>query len=538
MTEEQPGLPPPLAPQPQPVDFMTTLRQVTPHLRVVPGVIALNLVVFVVMVATGVGAFSPAVTDLLVWGANYGPKTLGGEPWRLLTSTFLHAGAVHLAMNMIVLADSGRIVERLFGPGRFAAIYFVAGVLGSVASMAIHPGLPSVGASGAVFGVYGALGGFLLRERGTIPPGLLKRLGRGAVGFVFLNLAIGLAKPGVDLAAHVGGLIAGVAAGAALSLPLAPGRRGKASHLVYVSAACVLAVSLALLLLPPLGSAGMTRRQLPGFSIELPAGQVREEILDYQGGRIVVMRETGQRTVIAVSWQGGNLSRSEFETIAGLLAPKMGLTSSGRGLSLPGPMKSVVQTMAFDGDLQQARMSALGCGVRTVMLMTLGPTGAEQWHRAILPTIVCSPDQAQEDATAKGTLPFAANLPGWYVQERSSGQLLLTDGSSTLLVRSGVVSTTGQFADVVEISLGATGGQFRLTSREKDSARFNGVLDTHLVEGWARAVSCRTGGLTLLLVAPDRRIADELWSLTASARCTNPGEVPTEWPDVPKGSER
>lgn len=538
MTEEQPGLPPPLPPQPQPVDFMTTLRQVTPRLWVVPAVIALNVVVFAVMVATGVDAFSPAVTDLLVWGANYGPKTLGGEPWRLLTSTFLHAGAIHLAMNMAVLADSGRIVERLYGPGRFAAIYFVAGVLGSVASMVIHPGLPSVGASGAVFGVYGALGGFLLRERGTIPPGLLKRLGRGALGFVLLNLVIGLAQPGVDLAAHVGGLIAGAGAGAALSLPLVPGRRGKASPLVYVSGSCVLAVSLALLLLPPLGPARMTRYQLPGFSLELPAGEVGEEILDYQGGRFVLMREVGQGAVVSVSWQGGSLSRSEFETIAGMLASKMGLTSSGRGLALPGPWKTVVQTEAFDGDLRQARMSVLGCGVRTIMVMTVGPAGAEQWHRAILPTFTCSPDQAQEDATAKGTLPFVANLPGWYVQGRSSGQLLLTDGSSTLAVRSGVVSTTGHFAEAVEMSLGLSGGQFRLTSREKDSARFNGVLDTRLVEGWARAVSCSTGGLTLILFAPNRRIADELWSLTASARCTSPGEVPTEWPDVPKGGGR
>ena len=100
------------------------------------------------------------VATVLEWGANFGPKTMDGQWWRLFTSMFLHFGIIHIGFNMWVLWNVGRLVERLVGNFGFALLYVVSGLLGSVASLAWNPTTISAGASGAVFGVVGALIGF------------------------------------------------------------------------------------------------------------------------------------------------------------------------------------------------------------------------------------------------------------------------------------------------------------------------------------------------------------------------------------------
>jgi rhomboid protease GluP len=175
----------------------------------------------------------------------FGPLVLGGEWWRLLTATFVHVGAVHLAMNMYVLWDAGRLMERVFGNAGFLVLYLAAGLCGSVASVAWHPMTVSAGASGSVFGVYGGLLGFLLRQRTSIPREVLQRLGRGGLVFVGLNVMIGLSVKGIDMAAHMGGLAGGFVGGLVLAHPLDPTGASKrwvrASILAGVAAVAVAA---------------------------------------------------------------------------------------------------------------------------------------------------------------------------------------------------------------------------------------------------------------------------------------------------------
>jgi rhomboid protease GluP len=149
---------------------------------------------------------------------------LHGEPWRLVTSAFLHLGIVHLAFNMYVLAAIGPLVERLFGRVRFLAVYLTAAITGSLVSLLVHRNIVAVGASGAIFGLYGALAAFLQRERGVMPRVLVNRMGKMAFGFIAYNLVFGFAVPGIDNAAHVGGLFGGAAAGWLLAEPLTPTR--------------------------------------------------------------------------------------------------------------------------------------------------------------------------------------------------------------------------------------------------------------------------------------------------------------------------
>jgi len=212
-----------LAPQGRPVPQLPPIEDrpapapILPPQLSVPGVtifiVVANCLVAGLMARAGADPMSPRVDDLVDWGANYGPATLRGEWWRLVTSAFVHGGLLHLGFNMYVLWDLGRVVERIFGSLGYALVYLVAGIGGSFASVVRDPHVASVGASGAVFGVAGAFLAFLLRNRGRMDPSIRARLGRSLLGFVVMNLVIGTMIPGIDQAAHVGGLLVGFGAG-------------------------------------------------------------------------------------------------------------------------------------------------------------------------------------------------------------------------------------------------------------------------------------------------------------------------------------
>ena len=202
--------------------FLHALATTTPKVFVTPALLAVNVAVFVAMAFRGVSVMNPDAEDLLRWGATYGPAITRGDWWRLLTSVFVHAGLLHLAFNMLVLRSIGGLTERLFGNAGFLIVYVLAGLGGSLAGVYWHPVAPAVGASGALFGLYGAVVGFLARERSSIPRDVLISLRRGAVGFVVFNTLISFTLPNVDIAGHIGGLLAGALAGYALARPLAP----------------------------------------------------------------------------------------------------------------------------------------------------------------------------------------------------------------------------------------------------------------------------------------------------------------------------
>jgi len=191
-----------------------------PRPFIMPVVLAANVLVFVVMVVAGVSPISPDPELLRQWGAAYGPLITGGDWWRLLTATFLHAGILHLLFNMFALVSIGGLIERVFGHVSFLMLYVLAGVAGSIASVYWHPLTVGVGASGAIFGLYGGLFGYLLWARKSLPGEVLEPLRNGAVGFVLFNTAFALFQESIDMAAHFGGLAGGLLAGVALASPV------------------------------------------------------------------------------------------------------------------------------------------------------------------------------------------------------------------------------------------------------------------------------------------------------------------------------
>lgn len=138
-----------------------------------------------------------------------------GEYWRLLTAMFLHQSLVHVGTNMLALYVLGVDVESAFGPRRFLTVYLLSGLLGSAFSYLFSPA-PSLGASGAIYGLLGALVLYFVQNRQGFGEYGRRRLSN-LIGVIALNLFITIALPNIDLWAHAGGLLGGLALGYALA---------------------------------------------------------------------------------------------------------------------------------------------------------------------------------------------------------------------------------------------------------------------------------------------------------------------------------
>ena len=196
------------------------LYQRLPGIPVTKLLVAVNLLVFAAMLVGGAGLWHSSNSVQLAWGANFGPATQDGEWWRLGTALFLHFGAVHLTLNLWALWDAGQLVERMYGHARFACIYFASGLAGNLLSLVAHRGLAiSGGASGAIFGLFGALLIFLWRERHNLHPKEFRWFFWGAAGFALASLVLGLLVTGIDNAAHIGGFFSGLLGGIIFAQP-------------------------------------------------------------------------------------------------------------------------------------------------------------------------------------------------------------------------------------------------------------------------------------------------------------------------------
>ena len=151
------------------------------------------------------------------YGANFGPYTLSGEWWRLFTYMFLHGGAMHIFFNMWCLWDLGQLCESLYGRWTYAVIYLITGLSGGLASVAWNPRVLSVGASGAIFGLAGALiASFYLGEF-SLPRVAISGTLRSLVIFAIFNIGFGQLVGGIDNACHIGGLVSGLILGALIA---------------------------------------------------------------------------------------------------------------------------------------------------------------------------------------------------------------------------------------------------------------------------------------------------------------------------------
>ena len=183
-----------------------------------PLLLDFNLLIFGLMVLSGVSASTPTGHQLVRWGSNVSGLTLSGQPWRLLSCLFVHAGLSHLLLNMFSLWLLGLLVEDRVGPLRLLLVYLACGVGGGLASLAWHTdGINSVGASGAIFGLYGLLLVLLIGKKLVLDKSDRRAMLGLVLYLVFSNLLSGLTG-NIDNAAHLGGLATGLLVAGPLAL--------------------------------------------------------------------------------------------------------------------------------------------------------------------------------------------------------------------------------------------------------------------------------------------------------------------------------
>jgi membrane associated rhomboid family serine protease/Tfp pilus assembly protein PilF len=168
-------------------------------------ILAINILIFILMELAG-GSKDPSV--LLDFGASYGPYTRRGEYWRLVMPMFIHIGFLHLLVNTYALFLLGRILEQVYGYGRFSLLYVGCGVGSSLLSMTLSEHI-SAGASGAIFGIAGAMVTVGYLHRHAVPRRWGRVFGRGILPFIAINLVLGFSIPGIDNWGHLGGLVTG-----------------------------------------------------------------------------------------------------------------------------------------------------------------------------------------------------------------------------------------------------------------------------------------------------------------------------------------
>ncbi len=178
--------------------------------QVTPFIIYINALVFVAMVLVGISPLQPTTKSLFLWGGNFRPAVIHGEWWRLLSYMFLHGGIMHLLMNTYAMLYIGMFLEPLMGRFRFASAYVLTGICAGLMSIVMHPFSVGVGASGAIFGLYGVFLSMLTTSH--IERTMRKTMLRSIMFFVVLNLLYGL-QGNTDNAAHIGGLLSGLAVG-------------------------------------------------------------------------------------------------------------------------------------------------------------------------------------------------------------------------------------------------------------------------------------------------------------------------------------
>ena len=161
------------------------------------------MVITIVIFALSGGGYD--TTTLVEFGANVGSLVRGGEIYRLISCIFLHAGIMHIVLNMYSLYVVGPKVEDFFGKWKFLLIYFLSGISASLLSIGLNGEVVSVGASGAIFGLFGALVYFGYSYRGYIGTMIRSQI----VPVVLYNLVMGFFIPGIDMWGHIGGLVGG-----------------------------------------------------------------------------------------------------------------------------------------------------------------------------------------------------------------------------------------------------------------------------------------------------------------------------------------
>jgi rhomboid protease GluP len=304
----------------QMLDARTRLAPVTPVLT------AANIVVFVLILVGSHPLGDP--NTLLAWGGNFGPRTANGEWWRLTAALFVHAGWLHLLANVIGLVQLGLVLERLVGPLAFTAVYFATGLLSGVAHVSTSPVTVYVGASGAIFGIYGLMlasllmGGLVRGTRAGIPLALLKRLAPAAAVFVIYHLATDT----VTSATQLSGLLSGFACGLVIAWRVSEQR----ASVPRIAAATAAVVAGAVIVAAPLRGMVDVKSELQRLVMveERTATTFRTALDQFDHGRMTA--EALAEVIEGAILSDVNAARARVESLDSIPLQQQPLVAAGK----------------------------------------------------------------------------------------------------------------------------------------------------------------------------------------------------------------
>jgi hypothetical protein len=286
-----------------------------------------------------------------------------------------------------------------------------------------------------------------------------------------------------------------------------------------------------------IGAPKLARRELPGFSIELPVGRqlkTKHEELDYKLGEVTIAGTHGFSTIVTmVRWNPGErLTGPELELLTKAFGASKEFTAKAVAgtITRDGAQAETLQLVTSDGPMF---ISQVACGGRNLVLVTASKHGPAELHARIVTSIACHPDTAAEKTLSVTQIPLKLDLPGWYATSRDSNQLMLTDGASLLMLQpmpsSMKPETITQAAPMLDALFQ---GQLKAGAVSGNRVALSGAIEGMKVTGYMRLVSCPSAGVLMIGLSEKQPLADALDAKLAATPCLAPGQAAPTFPDA------
>lgn len=289
------------------------------------------------------------------------------------------------------------------------------------------------------------------------------------------------------------------------------------------------ALGIAYLAVPPLAQSRLSVHAFPGFTLDLPSGEIKSEDDGYAAGKLM-MGKNGATSVIAVQWEpGSKLEPAELKVAASTLASALGADAGASSVT----QVAGIDTIRFDSDKGPFELSMIPCGVRHVAIATGGPPGIETLHRRILESFACHPDPEQEKASGSLAFPLVLDLPGWQVETRDGSQRQLTDGKAVLILQAMSRDNGVDLSDkVIAPMFKAQGIEVETGAIDHDRVPLKLSHGSDISLGFAQLVRCPSATALVLAIAEDQPTIDALQTRVAAGHCMKAGDKPQDWPDA------
>jgi hypothetical protein len=310
--------------------------------------------------------------------------------------------------------------------------------------------------------------------------------------------------------------------------------------LLLLAGAAVLGMAVAggamFVISPPLGFATLERRELPGFSVSLPSGELDGVADDYKTGKAQLIHHGNSSCVFSIAWMPGAADHELLELEARALMPAMNISGEPQFVEVAG-----AATARMDTDKGLFEVSMVPCGARNVQLISIGPRGIERLHRRVVESFACQADAAKDAAASQGGFPMAFDLPGWTVQDADPAAVQIIDpnGHSALSLQpTGPIDADMSIKDALGPIFRAMGVTAQIGDTVDGYTSITATLDKQPLTGFATLVRCPRGNGLVIGMSDTEQALVATRELVSHGHCLAPGEPAQQFPKAePAGAK-